>query len=65
MTLTSMIKNIQEMQAPVPTKLSRPYLASAGIENEKKFICCINPLMSSILAESEFIEADITYNETK
>ena len=25
----------------------------------------MNPLMSSILAESEFIEADITYNETK
>ena len=46
-------------------KLSRPYLASVGIENGIKFRCCMNPLMSSILAESEFIEADITYNETK
>ena len=25
----------------------------------------MNPMMSKILAQSEFIEADITYNETK
>ena len=46
-------------------KLSQPYLVSAGIENAIKFIFCMSPLMSSILAESDFIEADITYNETR
>ena len=46
-------------------KLSRPYLVSAGIENGIQFIFTINPLMSEILSKAEFIEADITYNETK
>jgi hypothetical protein len=49
--------------------LSRPYLVSAGIEVEDgiKFIFCMSPFMSSLLAESEFVEADIniTYNETR
>ena len=46
-------------------KLSRPYLVSAGIENGLQYIFTMNPLMSEILAKAEFIEADITYNETK
>jgi len=48
-------------------KLSRPYLVSAGIENGIQYIFTmnINPLMSEILLKAEFIEADITFNETK
>ena len=46
-------------------KICRPYLVSAGIENGIRFVFCANPLMNEILAQSEFIEADITYNETK
>ena len=46
-------------------KKCRPYLISAGIENGIKFIFCANPLMTEILSKSEFVEADITYNETR
>ena len=46
-------------------KLSRPYLISAGIENGIQFIFTMNPLMSEVLSKAEFIEADITFNETK
>ena len=46
-------------------KLSRPYLVSGGIENGIQYIFTMNPLMSEILSKAEFIEADITYNETK
>ncbi len=45
--------------------LSRPYLVSAGIESGIRFVHTMNPLMSSILEKSEFVEADITFNETK
>ena len=41
--------------------LARPYLVAAGIENGIQFIFCMSPFMSSLLAESEFVEADITY----
>ena len=44
--------------------LARPCLVAAGIESGIKFIFCMSPFMSSLLAESEFVEADITYNET-
>ena len=46
-------------------KLSRPYLVSAGYEDGINYIFTMNPMMSELLANSEFIEADITYNETK
>ena len=45
--------------------LSRPYLISAGIESGIQYIFTMNPLMSEILSKAEFIETDITYNETK
>ena len=45
-------------------KLSRPYLVSGGIENGIQYIFTMNPLMSEILSKAEFIETDITYNET-
>ena len=46
-------------------KLSRPYLISAGIDNGIRYIFTMNPLMSEVLSKAEFIEADITFNETK
>lgn len=46
-------------------KLCRPYLVSAGIENGTKYVFCANPLMTETLFKFEFVEADITYNETR
>ena len=46
-------------------RLARPYLVAAGIENGTKFIFCMSPFMCSLLAESEFVEADVTYNKTR
>ena len=43
-------------------KLSRPYLVSAGLEDEIKFIFTMNPYMSELLSISVFIQTDITYN---
>ena len=45
--------------------LTRPYLVAAGIDNGINFIFCMSPFMCSLLAESEFVEADVTYNETR
>ena len=45
--------------------LTRPYLVSAGIENGIRYILTMNPLMSSLLARAEFVEADITSNESR
>lgn len=58
--LTGNDSDIKELK-----KITRPYLISAGIEDGIKYVFCMNPLMCSLLAESEFIEADITYNETR
>ena len=44
---------------------ARPYLVAAGIESGIKFVFCMNPHMCSLLAKSEFVEADITFNETR
>ena len=38
---------------------------SAGIESGINFVFCMNPLMCAELGKAEFIEADVTYNETK
>ena len=40
-------------------------IVSAGLENGIKFIFCANPLMTDLLSKSDFVEADITYNETR
>ncbi len=46
-------------------KISRPYLASAGIEDGIQYIHTMNPLMSKVLSHADFVEADITFNETR
>jgi len=45
-------------------KNSRPYLTSMGYESGINFIHTMSPLMSKLLSEAEFAEADITFNET-
>ena len=45
--------------------LSRPYLMSAGIDSGIHYIFTMNPLTAEVLSKAEFIEADITFNETK
>ena len=54
-----------QKDSPRLNKFMRPYMVSAGIEKGVKFIFCMSPFMYSLLAESEFIEADITYNESR
>ena len=46
-------------------KLCRPYLISAGIENGIRYTFNMNPLTCKVLAQSAFVEGDITYNETQ
>ena len=46
-------------------KMHRPYMVAAGFEDNINFIMCMSPLMASVLSQAEFVEADITYNETK
>ena len=46
-------------------RLGRPYIRKAGFEEGMKFLLVMSPLMSTTLASAPFIEADITYNETK
>ena len=43
---------------------SRPYLAAAGVQGEIQYIHTMNPFQSKLLSHSEFVEADITYNES-
>ena len=45
-------------------KLCRPYLVSAGIEGGIRYIFTMNALMCQLLSTSDFVEADITFNES-
>ena len=45
-------------------KLCRPYLISAGIKGNVRYIFTMNSLMCKLLSTSEFVEADITFNES-
>ena len=45
-------------------KYGRPYLVSAGVENDIKYACAMSPLMSQVLAGAEFLQTDITYNQS-
>ena len=47
------------------SKPSRPYLISAGIHSGIQYIFIMNPLMSEVLSKAGFIEANITFNETR
>lgn len=46
-------------------KLGRPYLISAGLEGGVKFIFTMSPLMATVAANSQFIQIDITYDNSK
>jgi len=56
---------LSQTQVKSLKKISRPYLASAEIEDGIQYIHTINPLMSKTLVHAEFVEADITFYETK
>ena len=43
----------------------RPYLVAAGIEDGIRFIFTMTPLMAKIAAASEFIQTDVTYDESR
>ena len=46
-------------------KLGRPYLISVGLEGGVKFIFTMSPLMATVAANSEFIQTNITYDNSK
>lgn len=41
--------------------VGHPYLRDFSITGSRTWVLCMNPLMSQVLHESEFIEVDITY----
>ena len=43
----------------------RPYLCAAGIEDSIQYVFVISPLMSKLTAGADFMQCDITYNETR
>ena len=45
-------------------ELCHPYLVSAGIEGGIKYIFTMNPFQCKVLSTAEFIECDLTYNES-
>ena len=45
-------------------ELCRPYLVSAGIEGGIKYIFIMNSFQCKVLSTEEFIECDLTYNES-
>ena len=51
---------LSQAQVKSLKNISRPYLASAGIQDGIQYVHTTNPLMSKILAHAEFVEADIT-----
>ena len=46
-------------------KMNRPYLLAHGFEDGINYVICMTPFMASVFSQSEFVETDITYNETK
>ena len=43
----------------------RPYLCAAGIEESIQYVVVSSPLMSKLAAGADFMQCDITYNETR
>jgi len=46
-------------------KIGRPYMLSAGIEENVKFVFTMSPLMTNVAVESDFMQCDITYDACK
>ena len=46
-------------------KYGRPYLVSAGIEDGVNYIFTMTPLMIKVANRAEFMQCDITYDETR
>ena len=46
-------------------KYGQPYLVSAGIEEGIKYIFTMTPLMMKVANSAEFMQCDITYDETR
>ena len=46
-------------------KHGRPYLVASGYEDEIKFVFTMSPVMIDVIAEAEFIQCDITYENCK
>ena len=40
------------------------YLVSEGVENGIKYTRALSPLMSPVLAETVYLQTDITYNQS-
>ena len=47
------------------TQYCHPYLVSAGIENSIKYIFTMSPIMTRIATSADFIQCDVTYDESR
>ena len=45
--------------------VGRPYRRSIGIDDDSRWFLCMNPLQSSLLSESEFLEMDVTFENCR
>lgn len=43
----------------------RPYCRRIGIQDSCRWFLCMNPLQSSLLGETEFLEMDVTFENSK
>ena len=43
------------------TKLGHPYVRNYVLSSNMSWVLCMNPLMTNLLSEAEFAEADVTY----
>jgi len=43
----------------------RPYRRRIGVQDSYRWFLCMNPLQSSLLSETEFLEMDVTYENSQ
>ena len=45
--------------------IGRPYRRSIGVQDSCRWFLCMNPLQSAMLSEAEFVEMDVTFENSK
>ncbi len=46
-------------------RYGRPYLNAVGIEDGIRYVFTMSPLMSKVATEADFMQCDITYDESR
>lgn len=45
--------------------VGRPYRRDTGVQDECRWFLCMNPLQSSLLSAAEFLEMDVTFENSR